>query len=137
MRASWWRWTRRALIAALLMVLAVLSLALAYRFVPPPVSALMLIRRAGGQSIDYNWVPLARMSPHLVRAVVTSEDARFCLHHGVDWDVLKGLVTQLIDEGTGPSRGGSTIDMQTAKNLFLWPSAPTCARRWRSRWLTG
>ncbi len=120
-RPRWWRWTRRALIAALLVVLAVLSLALAYRFVPPPVSALMLLRRAGGQSIDYQWVPLSRISPHLVRAVVTSEDARFCLHHGVDWDVLMGLVTQLIDEGTGPSRGGSTIDMQTAKNLFLWP----------------
>jgi monofunctional biosynthetic peptidoglycan transglycosylase len=120
-RPRWRRWIRRAAIALLAVVLAVLSLALAYRFVPPPLSALMLIRRAGGESIDYRWVPIARISPNLVRAVITSEDARFCLHHGVDWDVLMGLVTQLIDEGRGPSRGGSTIDMQTAKNLFLWP----------------
>ena len=49
-----------------------------------------------------------------------SEDARFCRHRGVDWDALRD-VSWTIDED-GPSRGASTITMQTAKNLFLWPS---------------
>ncbi len=119
--SRWWRWMRRALFAALGLVLAVLALAGTYRFVAPPASALMLIRAAGGAGMDYRWVPITRISPHLQRAVVTSEDARFCLHHGVDWGVLMGLVTQLIDEETGPRRGGSTIDILTVKNLFLWP----------------
>ena len=71
--------------------------------------------------MDYRWVPISQISPHLVRSVIAAEDARFCLHHGVDWEVLVGLVSQVIDSEDGPSRGGSTITMQTVKNLFLWP----------------
>ncbi len=86
--------------------------------VAPPVSTLMLARWATWQRVDRDWVPLERISRHLVAAVVVAEDARFCRHGGVDWDAV-GLV--LGDRG-GPSRGASTIAMQTAKNLFLWPS---------------
>ncbi len=118
---GWRRWVRRALLAAALLVLSVLGVAAAYRFVPPPVSALMLIRAAGGAATDYRWVPMTAISPNLARAVIASEDARFCLHHGVDWDVLMGLVNKAVDAESVPSRGGSTIDMQTVKNLFLWP----------------
>ena len=118
---GWRRWVRRAVLAASLLVLGVLGLATAYRFIPPPVSALMLLRAAGGAGTDYRWVPMAEISPHLARAVITSEDARFCSHHGVDWDVLMGIVNKAVDAETVPSRGGSTIDMQTVKNLFLWP----------------
>jgi monofunctional biosynthetic peptidoglycan transglycosylase len=102
-------------------VALVAGLAAAYRIVAPPASSLMLIRAAGGAAMDYRWVPIAQISPHLVRSVIAAEDARFCLHHGVDWEVLMGLVTQVIDSEDRPSRGGSTITMQTAKNLFLWP----------------
>ena len=117
---------RRCLARAVLLVaaatLVVLVLAAGYRFVAPPVSSLMLIRALGGAPVDYRWVPLEEISPYLVRAVVASEDARFCLHRGVDWQVMGGLVSQVFDgEEGGPSRGGSTITMQTAKNLFLWP----------------
>ena len=44
-----------------------------------------------------------------------------CAHNGVDWDVLQGLAKEALDEDGRPVRGGSTIAMQTAKNLFLWP----------------
>ena len=106
-----------------LLILALLpfGLTIAYRFVPPPVSALMLLRGISGQSIDYRWQPITNISPHLVNAAASAEDARICQHNGVDWDVLSGLVKDALDDETDPVRGGSTIAMQTAKNLFLWP----------------
>ncbi len=96
-------------------------LVLVYRAVPPPVSALMVLRKLDGQAIDYRWLPARQISRHLISAVVVAEDARICQHGGVDWDVLRGLVSEALDDEGRPVRGGSTIAMQTAKNLFLWP----------------
>ncbi len=110
------------LLKFLLILAAVpIVLTLAYRFIPPPVSNLMLLRAAAGASIDYRWQPISEISSHLINAVASAEDARFCRHNGVDWDVLRGLVKDALDDETDPVRGGSTITMQTAKNLFLWP----------------
>jgi monofunctional glycosyltransferase len=110
------RWMFRTALA----VTAVFAvLILAYRFINPPLSALMLIQTAGGVPITRTWVPLERISPNLVRAVIMSEDAGFCRHYGVDLKELEAAFEQAID---GNVRGGSTISMQTAKNLFLWPS---------------
>lgn len=84
-----------------------------------PVSTLMIGRWLTGQPVTRSWVPLSDISPPLIRAVVVSEDARFCMHWGVDTaqfsEVLAGFMA---GEET---RGASTISMQTAKNLFLWP----------------
>lgn len=85
----------------------------------PPVSTLMLARWATFRGVERIYVPLARISPRLIAAVVTSEDALFCRHHGVDWGALNEVITEADEDG--PSRGASTITMQTAKNLFLWP----------------
>ena len=114
-------WFRRIVRLALLALALPFVLALVYRVVPPPASTLMLLRAAGGAGIDYRWRPAEKISRHLVHAVVVSEDARICQHNGVDWDVLRGLVVEALDEDGEPVRGGSTIAMQTAKNLFLWP----------------
>nr|WP_269751207.1 biosynthetic peptidoglycan transglycosylase [Acuticoccus mangrovi] len=65
------------------------------------------------------WRPLDDMSPYLVRAVVMSEDARFCLHWGVDLGQMRIVVAKALDGQT--PRGASTITMQVVKNLFLWP----------------
>jgi monofunctional biosynthetic peptidoglycan transglycosylase len=62
-------------------------------------------------------VPLARISIHLQHAAVASEDARFYLHHGIDWQTLEKLVEEDVEEGK-ISRGGSTITQQLIKNLF-------------------
>jgi monofunctional biosynthetic peptidoglycan transglycosylase len=103
----------------LLWVGAVFWLGLLYWAVPP-VSTLMLGRWLTLQPVERDHVDLDGISPHLPLAVMTSEDSRFCEHGGVDWDALRQVV-EAADED-GPSRGASTIPMQTAKNLFLWPS---------------
>ena len=102
--------------AAVLLLLA--GLIVAYRFVTP-VSTLMLARMALNEKVSRDAMPLDAMSHNLRAAVVMSEDAHFCRHHGVDW----GAMREVIKEGgiEGPARGASTITMQVAKNLFLWP----------------
>ncbi len=99
------------------LVLALLFAALvAYDGTEPPVSTLMVVRRLSGGSVDRRWTPLAQVSPHLVDAVVMSEDGQFCQHDGVDWHQLH----EVLDDPDGPQRGASTITMQVARNLFLW-----------------
>jgi monofunctional biosynthetic peptidoglycan transglycosylase len=83
-----------------------------------PVSTLMLARWATGQPVERVAVPLDAVSSHVARAIIASEDARFCQHRGVDWDAIR----LVIDDEDGPARGASTIAMQVSKNLFLWPS---------------
>ncbi|GJD77142.1 monofunctional biosynthetic peptidoglycan transglycosylase [Methylobacterium gregans] len=94
----------------------VLALGLVYSAVTPP-STLMLGRWLTLQPVAREAVPLSGISPNLVQAVLTSEDQRFCLHHGVDLGALRDVV----EDEDGPSRGASTIAMQTVKNVFLWP----------------
>jgi monofunctional biosynthetic peptidoglycan transglycosylase len=84
----------------------------------PPVSTLMLWSGVTGGGMHRNWVGLDHISPSLVNSVLMSEDARFCMHHGVDWQELDAV----LDSQGGPSRGASTIPMQMMKNLFLWQS---------------
>lgn len=119
------RTTRRGILARALRLITLVLVALAatlilalllFRFVPVP-STLMLGRWLTLQPVERQWVPLSRISPALIRAVIASEDQRFCSHAGVDWIELN---TVLEDED-GPSRGASTLTMQTAKNVFLWP----------------
>ncbi len=98
---------------------AMLVLIIALRFVNPPTSALMLIRLASGTDIKQTWVPLRSISPNLVRAVVVSEDWRFCQHWGID---LREIEAAIRRAKRGVPRGASTISMQVAKNMFLWPS---------------
>lgn len=106
-------WLLRALLGFTLILAATLLLG---RFLPVP-STLMLGRWLIGKQVDRQWQPLERMSPHLVRAVITSEDQRYCLHLGVDFTALR----EVLDDEDGPSRGASTIPMQVAKNVYLWP----------------
>jgi monofunctional biosynthetic peptidoglycan transglycosylase len=103
----------------LLWVGAVFWLGLLYWAVPP-VSTLMLGRWLTLQPVERTFVRLDEISPNLSLAVLASEDSRFCEHNGVDWDALRDVVEAA--DGDGPSRGASTIPMQVAKNLFLWPS---------------
>lgn len=102
-------------------IIAYLAIALAlglllFRFVPVP-STLMLGRWLTFRPVERQWVPLAQISPALVRAVIASEDQRFCSHAGIDWIELNSV----LEDEDGPSRGASTLTMQTAKNVFLWP----------------
>ena len=114
---------RRAMRAVFILGLALVALFvgfLALWAVEPPVSTLMMARHLTGRPVVREWVPLTRISPALPAAVVMSEDAQFCRHNGVDWKALNEVLENA-DEDDGPSRGASTITMQVAKNLFLWP----------------
>ncbi|WP_419905222.1 monofunctional biosynthetic peptidoglycan transglycosylase [Kiloniella sp.] len=91
---------------------------LVYRVLPPLATRLMLIRST---PMQYDFVELEDISKNLVQAVLVSEDQRFCQHAGFDWKQMGIVWDELLHNGTA-SRGASTISMQTAKNLFLWPS---------------
>lgn len=84
----------------------------------PPISTLMMARYATARSVTREYVPINRISHYLVSAVIAAEDGAFCTHNGVDWKALKNAVNQ-VSKGNA-SHGGSTITMQTVKNLFLW-----------------
>ena len=119
-------------------VLAIVKLALAvffsstilavvaYRFIPVYVTPLMGIRSfqqaASGESIiwHHHWVSLDNISPHLPVAVMASEDQRFLLHHGFDFDAIQKAAKRN-RRGGKRKLGASTISQQTAKNVFLWP----------------
>jgi monofunctional biosynthetic peptidoglycan transglycosylase len=90
-----------------------------YRFLPPPVTFLMVQRAVEGRGLKRDWVPLTEISPHLVRAVIAAEDARYCEHMGFDVEAIRKAMAA--NERGGKVRGGSTISQQTAKNVFLWP----------------
>ena len=120
-------WT---LLAALLLPAALLLL---FRYVPVPVTPLMIIRLVEGEQLHKEWVPLAQIAPALRQAVVASEDNLFCEHAGFDWTALREVLDEL--RAGGRPRGASTITMQTAKNLFLWPDR-SLLRKGLEAWLT-
>jgi monofunctional glycosyltransferase len=68
--------------------------------------------------LRYQFVPYEKISDHLKRAVISAEDANFTEHDGVDWDAIERAYEQNRSRGK-VIRGGSTITMQLAKNLFL------------------
>ena len=115
------RWfIRLSIFAACAAGLLITLLIFAYRWVAPPTTTLMLAQRMTGTRIDRAWRPLEQISPHLVRAVIMSEDAGFCGHRGVDFTELERVYERGLEGGS--QGGGSTIAMQVTKNLFLWPS---------------
>lgn len=106
-------------------VLVVLGLVLLPYLLTPlysaghPISTLMIGRYLTGEPVTRKWVDLDGMSEALPRSVVAAEDAKFCFHHGIDWDSVRNIIEDAQDGEV--ARGGSTITQQVAKNLFLWP----------------
>jgi monofunctional biosynthetic peptidoglycan transglycosylase len=98
---------------------AAVALLIVLYTVVPPISTLMLLRWVTGERVVRDWRPIQSISPNLVHAVVVSEDARICAHSGVDWQEVRDAIADA-DE-LADARGASTIAMQTARNLFLWP----------------
>jgi monofunctional glycosyltransferase len=90
-----------------------------YRDAPPLVTPLMLLRLLDGSGIHKSWRPLTEISPNLIRAAMAAEDGKFCSHDGFDWKAIKEDWQR--NHRGGQLLGASTISMQTAKNLFLWP----------------
>ena len=116
------------LLAALAAVLALqlwfLMHIVMWREVDPSSTRFMRIRLAElqakdpGATLQHRWVDYGRISDHLKRAVIASEDARFPDHDGVDWAAIEQAFERNRARGRS-AFGGSTITMQLAKNLFL------------------
>jgi monofunctional glycosyltransferase len=111
-------------VAKNLLLILLVVLALPYLLAPlyragHPVSTLMAWRWLTGAPVSRQWIDFGAISPSLPRSVVAAEDAKFCSHHGIDWDALRDVIDDAEDGEV--TRGGSTITQQVAKNLFLWP----------------
>ena len=97
-----------------------------YRFVPVPITPLMVIRlweQAWDEKKDIrltkDWVSMSKISRHMPQAVVAAEDQKFLDHWGFDMEAMEKAW-----EGNKRGKrikGASTITQQTAKNVFLWP----------------
>jgi monofunctional biosynthetic peptidoglycan transglycosylase len=118
--ATVWRRAKRALLLALAGFLTLsVGLVVLYRFLPPPLTPLMVIRLAEGEGLAKDWVAYDDISPNVFKAVIAAEDTRFCQHAGFDLKAIQAA----FDRNKKGRRllGASTISMQTAKNVFLWP----------------
>lgn len=133
--AAVWMWIRAHPIWTVIMLLFALVL-VEYLTLPgisaierlkkenPKTTALMKARVAEnedartGWKVNQRWVPLSRMSPHLIHAVVVAEDGSFYDHEGFDWYEVRESFEKNIEEGRF-ARGASTITQQLAKNLYL------------------
>jgi monofunctional glycosyltransferase len=71
--------------------------------------------------IRQKWVPLSRISPFLVKAVIIAEDDKFWSHSGFDVDAMQKAIEKDL-KAKKFKFGGSTISQQLAKNLYLSPS---------------
>ena len=98
---------------------------LAYRFINPPITLLMIERnierKADGKSFKTHkkWVKFEDISDNMKRATVSAEDQLFLKHMGFD---IKAIEKAYESNAKGKKvKGGSTISQQTAKNVFLWP----------------
>ena len=96
-------------------VMLTVVLVVAFKWLPVPVTATMLMDENG---ITKDWESLDNIDRNLVSAVIAAEDSRFCEHFGFDAEAIEQAVKENMEGGR--IRGGSTISQQTAKNVFLW-----------------
>ncbi len=106
-----------------------IGLTIIYRFVPVPVTPLMIIRcveqKQDGKDmmLKKDWVSYDEISPALPLAVVAAEDQLFLDHYGFDFTAIeKAIKNNEKKSKRKKMKGASTISQQTAKNVFLWPS---------------
>lgn len=124
LRPFWRRLMRVVWIVVLCMAALPLLMLVAYKWVNPPLTPLMVQRffqQMGekGRKVNFerDYVSIEDISPNLVTAVISSEDGRFMRHKGFDVPQLKQSYRE--NKRGRRVRGGSTISMQTAKNAFL------------------
>jgi monofunctional glycosyltransferase len=97
-----------------------------FKFVNPPTTPLMWIRWVESDTpkkhpLSFNrWVPLEKISPNILKAVIGAEDQKFFKHKGFDWLAIEYAIKTNLT--TDRKVGASTISMQTARNVFLWQS---------------
>jgi monofunctional glycosyltransferase len=125
------RWLKWGLLGVIGVFIAwqvwLLGWVLLWKWVDPGTTRFMDIRLAElreknpAAQLKQQWVPYERISPHLKRAIIASEDAKFVDHEGFDWDGIQKALEKNQRRGRTVA-GGSTISQQLAKNLFLTPT---------------
>ena len=108
-----------------LLILTVAQVAI-LRFVNPPCTTFIGWKwiRGQGSISPYRraydqWRPLKEIAPPLIKAVLAGEDQRFLSHHGFDFVEMRKALGDMLSERK--TRGASTISMQAARTVFLWP----------------
>lgn len=124
------------------LVMAILSFVqvLTFKFIDPPATVNMAYEWVMGTFFDapyvpvnYQWTRLDKISPHLRRAVMASEDQRFLIHNGFDFKEIRNVLEDIVSNGK--IRGASTISMQAARSLFL-PFSKSLWRKTAEAWYT-
>ena len=117
-----------------------ISQVMIFKYVDPPGTVNMiwerLLAKINNQSYtppSYSWQNFEKISPHLKRAVLASEDQRFLTHSGFDFEEIKIVMNDMMK--THQFRGASTISMQAARSLFL-PSSRSLLRKAAEAWYT-
>ncbi|MFZ1070171.1 MAG: monofunctional biosynthetic peptidoglycan transglycosylase, partial [Methyloceanibacter sp.] len=67
----------------LLIMAGLLLSIIAFRFINPPITSVMIAEKLKGATLKHRWVPLDSMARDLPLSVIASEDGRFCVHWGV------------------------------------------------------
>lgn len=70
--------------------------------------------------ITHKWVPMSKISPNVIKAVLIGEDDKFWNHDGFDVKGMEDAIERSLKKGS--VAGGSTISQQLSKNLYLSPS---------------
>ena len=83
-------------------------------------------------------VSYSKLSPHLVHALVATEDVRFYDHSGIDFIALGRAIVKRGIMGQTSAGGGSTITQQLAKQLYSDPAKSTVERMFQKpiEWVT-
>lgn len=79
------------------------------------------LKQGKKKKIQYKWVPLSKISPYLIKAVIIAEDDKFWSHEGFDFEAMQKAIEKDIKKKKFRA-GGSTISQQLAKNLYLSPA---------------
>jgi len=107
---------------AMWFIIVSIGLVLLFKWVPLPITPLMVIRyfeKDSPKILKHDWEPIENISKNLQLAVICSEDQNFLKHNGFD---IKAIEKAYENNKKGKRiKGGSTISQQTAKNVFLWP----------------
>jgi monofunctional biosynthetic peptidoglycan transglycosylase len=107
-------------------IVLTVSLVFIFKYINPPLTPLMILRVIKAQKahksekIIKTWVPLSEVSKELIDAVLYAEDRSFWTHHGFDWQGIK--IAYRYNKKHRYPISYSTISMQTAKNVFLYPA---------------
>ncbi|PKN76548.1 MAG: monofunctional biosynthetic peptidoglycan transglycosylase [Deltaproteobacteria bacterium HGW-Deltaproteobacteria-10] len=128
---------KRILLIALILVAGYIIVDIGRYFVYPDITSLKKSRPAKTAFMEHreeqwlkkgikkkiknSWVPLSRISPYLLKAVIIAEDDKFWSHEGFDFEAMQKALEKDIKKKKFQA-GGSTISQQLAKNLYLSPS---------------